>query len=160
MKTFLITLLAIILSPNPIYPALSQNTKLYKWQPIGSAFLINTEDFKIQKNILTFFILRKSIPTDIVEKRLLKNQYLAALNVNCDQFTYSIQDIYEKKFPKNRSIMFKEIKQNPQLISYQVANYLCFTINSQNYNRKRNEPDWVKKIIDNIEEKRFRQRLT
>ena len=88
-----------------------------------------------------------------------KNQYLAELKINCDQFTYSIQNIDENKFHKNRSINFQVIQQNPRFISYQVANYLCFTMNSQNYNRKENEPDWVKKIINNIEQKKISNRM-
>ena len=142
-----------MLSPNPVYSDLLQNNNFYKWQPIGRAFLINTKDFEIQKNILKFFILRKSIPTDQGGGKFLKNQYIAELKINCDQFTYSIQNIDENKFHKNRPINFQVIEQNPRFVSYQVANYLCFTINSQNYNRKGNEPDWVKKIIYNIEKK-------
>ena len=90
---------------------------------------------------------------------VLKNQYLAELKINCDQFTYSIQNIDKNKFHKNRPINFQVIEQNPRFVSYQVANYLCFTIDSQNYNRKGNEPDWVKKIIYNIEKKKITKRI-
>ena len=85
-----------MLSPNPVYSDLLQNNNFYKWQPIGRAFLINTKDFEIQKNILKFFILRKSIPTDEGDGKFLN---IAAASIIAKTFRDDIMQSIGKDFP-------------------------------------------------------------
>ena len=113
-----------MLSPNPVYSDLLQNNNFYKWQPIGRAFLINTKDFEIQKNILKFFILRKSIPTDEGGGKFLKNQYIAELKINCDPRLNSNQSDKDYQKIQKYSDLSEEFKKWHR--SYNHFDYLLY----------------------------------
>ena len=71
--------------------------------------------------------------------------YTGKVRVNCDNFTAAIQ-------VKNNKGSYGSLDWKPitrKHIGYNLAKYFCFLTGSEGYTREINEPDWVKKIINN-----------
>ena len=74
------------------------------------------------------------------------------LRINCDKFISIIQT--PDSFGWYSSLEgWKEIK--PNSIDYDLANYFCFATGAEGYTRELEEPEWVSKIIGNIEMKKI-----
>ena len=73
------------------------------------------------------------------------NQVL--LKINCDKFTARVEK--PNVFGSYDGGPWRGIK--PGEITYDLANYFCFASGSEGYTREIYEPDWVRKVINNIE---------
>ena len=150
MKRFLILLLAALTLPTAIYPGIPDN-KLGKWVRINKNWMIDTEDVEVKKGKLRFYMLRNAAKGDFTGSTQFRNDYTAKVRINCDDFTAGIQAKVEGGLlgpSYGRSQKMKLFKEH---VGYGLAKYFCFATGSEGYTREDTEPEWVVKIINNIE---------
>ena len=141
MKRLVIALIAAIALPTGIYAGIPQSKKPTKWVKINDNYSINTEDVKLRKNRITFYMEREASKNERGDTDLTMS-WTGKVTINCDKFT--------ARFDYKHAALaeFQEIK--PNKITYDLANYFCFATGSEGYTRESKEPEWVKKIISNM----------
>ena len=151
MRKFLIFLLGSLVLSEVAFAGIPQNKNPTKWVKISKTFKINTEDVEVKKGKLRFYVERTAYKEEIVN-RFGRYSWEGKLRINCDKFTSIIQtpDSYGWYSSLDG---WKEIK--PNSIGYDLANYFCFATGAEGYTRELEEPEWVSKIIGNIEMKKI-----
>jgi len=148
-KRFLITLLAAIALPTAINAGIPQSKNVNKWMRVEPTLMVDTEDVEVKKGKLRFYIKRNSVPGEYAGPNALLREYTGKLRINCDKFTSGIQVLINNGWGTYSTIKYSDIQPNEY--AYKFANYFCFATGSDGYTREEIEPDWVTKIISNIE---------
>ena len=98
-----------------------------KWQIIEDYFYIDTNDFEIENELLSFWVKQK-------------NYNKRRLTIDCRNLVE--RELYNSKFTKWNPIIVNTPK-------YEIAKQLCFFFSPETFSmeRKRRQPSWVKRII-------------
>ena len=145
MKKFLIPLLAALALPVVVNAGIPKNQSSDKWVRVNEKYLINTKDVKIKRGKLTFYVEREA-----TEKESLDTDYRYSwdgrVKINCDKLTFQITTPPYSNF---YAPPYRDIKKGT--FPYDLANYFCYLTGSEGYTRESSEPNWVTKIINNVE---------
>ena len=148
MKRLLIPLLAALALPTAVNAGIPQSKQPSKWVRISDNYSIDTEDVKVQRGKIRFWVEREASKYERGDNDLTMS-WIGKVTLNCDKFTARYD------FKHSALAQFEEIK--PNKITYYLANYFCFATGSEGYTRESQEPEWVKKIISNIEIKKVKK---
>ncbi len=148
MKKFLIPLLAAIALPTSVEAGIPQRVNPDKWIRISEAFMVDTEDVEVKKGKLRFYIQRNAIASDAGQKDTVA-AYQGKLRINCDKFTALVQGKVNNGFGGSYVGNDWRALTNDHM-GYDFANYFCYLTGSDGYTKESDEPEWVKKIINNI----------
>ena len=150
MRKLLLPLLSLFVLPNALYAGIPQ-AKTEKWIKINKNWSIDTEDVHVKRGKLRFYMKRIGTRNEFGEHSKYLLTYTGKVRVDCDNFTAGIQVRQNKG-------SYSSIEWNPitrKHIGYNLAKYFCFLTGSEGYTRESNEPDWVKKIINNAGEQKL-----
>ena len=150
MKKFLIPFLAAFALPTTVIAGIPESKNPDKWVRINPNWKIDTEDVEVKKGKLRFFMERNTKKGDFAGPSNYIQDYIGKVRVNCDKFTAGIQARLGSGFGAYYGPAdYKSITKDH--IAYDLAKYFCFASGSEGYTREEIEPDWVTKIISNIE---------
>ena len=149
MRKLLIPLLAAIALPTAVNAGIPQDKNVNKWMRVEQTLMVDTEDVEVKKGKLRFYIKRNAAPGEYEGPNALLKEYTGKLRINCDNFTSGIQVKINNAWGTYSTIKYSDIQPNEY--AYTFANYFCFASGSEGYTREIYEPDWVKKVINNIE---------
>ena len=96
-----------------------------QWQLIKDEFFIDTNNFKVTKTNINFWIREK-------------NYSMRRLSINCNNLTES-ESYRGKNTPK--------YPISPKTIKHEIVNQLCFLTEVEGFNSERRKPSWAKRII-------------
>ena len=134
--------------PTAVYAGIPQRVNPNKWIRINKAFMVDTEDIEIKKGKLRFYIQRNATDSDAGQKDYVA-EYQGKLRINCDKFTALIQGKVNNGF--GGIYVGNDWRAlTTDHIGYDFANYFCYLTGSEGYTKESSEPEWVKKIINNI----------
>ena len=151
MKRFLLPLIAALALPTAVNAGIPENKNSTKWVKISKTFKINTEDVEVKKGKLRFYVERTAYKEEIANSSG-RYSWEGKIRINCDKFTAIIQE--QDSFGWDYSLGgWREIK--PNSLPHDLANYFCFATGAEGYTRELEEPEWVSKIIGNIEMKKI-----
>ena len=144
VRKLLLPLLTVLALPNAVYGGIPES-KTEKWITITKNWSIDTQDVQVKSSKLRFYMKRIGTRNEFGEHSNYLLSYTGKVRVNCDNFTAAIQ-------VKNNKGSYGSLDWKPitrKHIGYNLAKYFCFLTGSEGYTREINEPDWVKKIINN-----------
>ncbi len=144
MRKLLFPLLVVLALPNSVYSGIPQG-KNEKWAKITKNWSIDTENVQVKKGKLRFYIKRIGTRNEFKEHSNYLLTYTGKIRINCDNFTAGIQ--VKRNNGTYNSVNWKPITRKH--LGYNLAKYFCFLSGSEGYTREINEPNWVKKIINN-----------
>ena len=81
----LLLLLAVIALPTAVNSGIPQSKKPSKWVKINDNYSINTEDVKVRKNRITFYMEREASLNERVDTDLTMS-WTGKVTLNCDKF--------------------------------------------------------------------------
>ena len=146
MKKFLIPLLAALALPTAVHSGIPQSKNPNKWVKISKVFSIDTEDVEVKRGKLRFYVERTALDNERNDTSM-KASWTGKVRINCDKFTSRIET--PNAYGSYVGGSWQGIKPNE--IGYKLANYFCYLTGSEGYTRESSEPNWVTKIINNVE---------
>ena len=157
MKRFLIPLLAALALPTAVNSGIPESKSPDKWVRIDENWMIDTEDVEVKSGKLRFYVQRNATKDEFEGPSQYVMSYIGKARIKCDKFQVGIQVKMNSGLgsyygPPN----YESITKNN--IGYTLANYFCFATGVEGYTRELNEPDWVVKIIDNIEIQKIKKK--
>ena len=153
MKRLLFPLLAALALPTAVHSGIPQSKNPSKWVKINKVFLIDTEDVEVKRGKLRFYMERRALDNERNDTSMTTS-WTGKIRINCDKFTARVEK--PNVFGSYDGGPWQGIK--PDEITYDLANYYCFATGSEGYTRESEEPEWVKKIISNIEIKKVKKK--
>ena len=120
-------MLLLTLSFFPLPKAIAGIPKddIAQWQLIKDNFYIDTTDFKVSKNHVSFWIREKNYN----KRRLV---------IDCKNLTE--RELFGSKVSEAYPI-------SPKTIKYEIATQLCFLTEVEGFSSERRKPSWAKRII-------------
>ena len=96
-----------------------------QWQLIKDEFFIDTNNFKVTKTNINFWIREK-------------NYSMRRLSINCKNLTES------ESFRGKKTLKYPI---SPKTIKHEIVNQLCFLTEVEGFKSERRKPSWAKRII-------------
>ena len=150
MKRYLTAFIFSISLPYIAHAGIPQSQNPSKWMQINNTWKIDTEDVEVNNGKLRFFVERRAQKDEFEGPSNQLSSWIGKYRINCDKFEAMTQvRMASGVFGYYASGQWESIR--PDTLGYGLANYLCFATGSEGYTRELIEPEWVKKIINNIE---------
>ncbi|CAK27595.1 Hypothetical protein SynRCC307_0692 [Synechococcus sp. RCC307] len=132
--------------------------KWEKWMMVDNAFVVDTEDVKIQGDHIRLWVERAAAGVEKANPSLKYETWDGKVRISCKDFHYQaeryVNNAGYKLLTLGLSPDWKKsdwLKIKPNVIAYPLADQLCFLTGSPGFTKEVTPPAWAQKIIDKFE---------